>query len=310
MAIDHRQLRYFIEVASVGSINKAAERLHIAQPALSRRMHQLEHELRTKLLVRRSSGVTLTAAGQKLLGRAAAIVDELQRLHQFIDEPEDVAFRQVQIGMVPGPSLLLLARLIAAFNRERPEVLLQVIDGSTPQLCEMVLNRAIDVAIVTEPRPNDRLAAETMWHESIFLVGPPGYQKNLKKLLALPFVMPTPNTAIQSTIEAALAHFGTSIRPDITVAATATVRQLVAKGGAFTVLPFSTVADVISADVFTTVQVPGIRIRRDMVRRVGDPSVEAMDTLADIVRKTAAALVRSYPDGSLGANGERQGEPE
>lgn len=304
MSIDHRQLRFFIEVASVGSINKAAERLHIAQPALSRRMHQLEHELGAKLLIRHSSGVTLTAAGRKLLGRAAAIVDELQRLRHFIDEPADTAFQQLQIGMVPGPSLLLLARLIAGFHRERPEVLLQVVDGTTPHLSEMVLNRGIDVAIVTDPEPNDRLVAETLWHEAIFLVGPPGYQSNLTALLALPFVMPTPNTAIQSTIEAALSHFGATIRPDLTVAATATVKQLVGKGGAFTVLPFSTVADAMSPDVFTTVQVPGIRVRRDMIRRADETWDQAMDTLASIVRTTATAVIQTYPDGSLIATRE------
>ena len=125
MTIDQRQLRYFIEVATVGSINKAAERLHIAQPALSRRMHQLEHELGVSLMVRRPSGVTLTPAGRKLLGRAAAIVDELQRLRDGIDDAPEDTFRHIQIGMVPVINMNEASIMLTMWNSENAI-------GSTP----------------------------------------------------------------------------------------------------------------------------------------------------------------------------------
>ena len=69
MAIDHQQLRYFVQVATLRSINKAAGHLHIAQSALSRRMRQIEYDLGVDLFYRSAKGVELTTAGRRLLGR-------------------------------------------------------------------------------------------------------------------------------------------------------------------------------------------------------------------------------------------------
>jgi DNA-binding transcriptional LysR family regulator len=287
MAIDHRQLRYFVEVATLGSINKAAARMHIAQPALSRRMHQLEHELGVKLLSRGRRGVTLTPAGRRLLGRAAALADELQSLKDFVDDESTAHSDQVQIGMVPGPSLILLNRLLAQFHRVHPSIMLQVMEGTTPGLRDMVLNRALEVALVTEPSADERLVIRPVWNETIYMVGPPGYERRRKQMLGLPFILPTPNPAVQAAIAAALDRFGAPFRFDIEVEAAATVKRLIEAGNAYSILPYTTIAEDTARGRFTVFRVPEMRVRRALVWRAAlewSPSVEAlMSVLEEVI---------------------------
>ena len=75
-----RQLRTFRAVSELGSLSKASDRLRIAQPALSRQIKLLEHELRTQLFVRTGRGMTLTVAGQMLFDRTAGLLRQLEQV--------------------------------------------------------------------------------------------------------------------------------------------------------------------------------------------------------------------------------------
>ena len=74
-AMDFRSLRYFVQIAELGSITAAAQRLRVAQPSLTRHMHKLEEDLGVALFVRAHRGVVLTAAGHSLLERGTRILE-------------------------------------------------------------------------------------------------------------------------------------------------------------------------------------------------------------------------------------------
>jgi LysR family nitrogen assimilation transcriptional regulator len=292
MAVDHRQLRYFVEVATLGSINKAAARLHIAQPALSRRMHQLEHELRVKLFNRTAQGVSLTPVGRRLLGRAAALADEFQSLRDFVHD-ETAPSDQVQIGMVPGASLILLNPVLAQFHRAHPEIMLQVLEGTTPSLRDMVLNRTLEVALVTEPSHDERLVIQPVWTETVYIVGPPGYERRRKQMLALPFILPTPNPTIQAAMAEALDRFGARMRFDIEVEAAATVKRLIEEGNAYSILPYTTIFGDVEHNRFTLFRVPNLRVQRVLIWRAGLDWSPAVAALMAVLRDVTEGILAS-----------------
>ncbi|MCL6646398.1 MAG: LysR family transcriptional regulator, partial [Dehalococcoidia bacterium] len=82
--MDARSLRYFVQISESRSFSKAANFLRVGQPALSRSMQQLEHELGCQLFVRTRHGVELTPAGQILRTRATSILDQLARLRDEV----------------------------------------------------------------------------------------------------------------------------------------------------------------------------------------------------------------------------------
>ena len=99
--MDLRQLKYFVEIVDSGSLSKAAARVYVAQPALSQQIAALEGELKSRLLVRSSRGVTLTEAGKVLYRHARAILRELADVRQEIMHPSAGESGLVALGLPP-----------------------------------------------------------------------------------------------------------------------------------------------------------------------------------------------------------------
>jgi DNA-binding transcriptional LysR family regulator len=298
MAIDHRQLRYFVEVATLRSINKAAARLHIAQPALSRRMRQLEHELGVDLFVRSIGGVQLTPAGRRLLGRAAAIGEEIRRLREAVDDGEGSPQHQLHIGMVPGPSLMLLNRLVAACHKEMPDTVLQIVEATTQVLCQQVLAETLELAIITDAKPDPRLTLRPLWSEGLFFLAPKALAGKRKKILKLPFVLPTREAPIRAIVERALEKLGLSYRFDLELAAAASVKRLIAGGSACSILPYSAIADDDLA-ALTATRVPNMAIVRMLAWRSGSALSPAASTAASLIGRLLPELKARDQTGGL-----------
>src|SRR6201994_2665732 len=109
--MDFRQLRTFSCVAELGSLSKASDTLRVAQPALSRQIKLLEHELRTELFIRNGRGMVLTDSGRLLLSRTAGIVRQLDQIRDDIQSSGGPPTGRVVLGLVPTVSCVLSARL-------------------------------------------------------------------------------------------------------------------------------------------------------------------------------------------------------
>jgi len=124
------QLRYFVSVARTKSINRAADALHIAQPALSRHLQQLEDELNVKLLVRNSKGTTLTKAGEGLLKDSVKLLDmfdDIKVKHTRLASPVD---GKVTVVMPIFVAKLLALPLVHRIEREAPDINLHIIEDT------------------------------------------------------------------------------------------------------------------------------------------------------------------------------------
>jgi LysR family nitrogen assimilation transcriptional regulator len=294
MAIDHQQLRYFVQVATLRSINKAAGNLHIAQSALSRRMRQIEYDLGVDLFHRSPKGVELTAAGRRLLGRAASLTDDFRLLREFVTDPGMAPSQQLHVGMVPGPTLLLLNQLVVRFHRAAPNIVLQIVEGTTQSLTEKVASGELEMAIVTDPPPHKRLCYRSLWAERLFLVRPPNMTARAR-MKKLPFVVPSQSPAIRAIIEQSMQRLGLHFHVDLEMPSSVSAKRLIASGGAYSIMPYSAIAEDFSSNAFAFDPVPDFTILRALASPQDRGNTAETDTLIGLMDELVAELIAIDP---------------
>jgi DNA-binding transcriptional LysR family regulator len=145
--LDMRKLRYFVAVAEELNFGRAAERLHIAQPVLSRQVRSFEGELGVELFARDSRGTRLTAAGKQLLADAHFLLAESKALRQRLFRVAEPTVT-VTVGVMPG---LLATAAAAAFEDDDPSRRAVVVQVAWAEQVDVVRSGDVDVVYAREP---------------------------------------------------------------------------------------------------------------------------------------------------------------
>ena len=155
-------LRYFNEVARLGSIRKAADRLHVAPSAVSRQIAQLELEVDAVLFERARTGVQLTSAGEVLARHSHRIFRDLDRARAGIDDLRGLRRGEVSVWVIEGFISGLLPDILANFHHRYPAVTFNVQTGSTDRIVEALLEDEADIGITfnAAPRAEIEIIAE------------------------------------------------------------------------------------------------------------------------------------------------------
>jgi DNA-binding transcriptional LysR family regulator len=142
-----RHLRYFIAVAEERSVTRAAERLWLAQPGLSRQIRDLERELGAQLFERHARGVELTDVGERFLERARTAVAAVNSAGATVRDAEAGVVGTVRLGIVLGASWHLTGSVLDEFARARPRVELTLLEGYGGTLWHELREGRIDALI-------------------------------------------------------------------------------------------------------------------------------------------------------------------
>ncbi|WP_191566148.1 LysR family transcriptional regulator [Metabacillus idriensis] len=148
--MDIRQLKYFIAIAEEGQITAAANRLRMAQPPLSQQLKAMETELGFLLAERKGKSLELTDAGQKLYQHALRITDAMEEAVLEVKEAGTGKKGKLSIG-VNTLSNYDLPRLLRTFQKRFPDVSYKIQQNESAQLCKLLKERVIDLAIVRLP---------------------------------------------------------------------------------------------------------------------------------------------------------------
>lgn len=146
-----RVLRYFLMVAREENITKSAELLHITQPTLSRQLAQLEEELGIKLFKRGQHSITLTEDGMLLKRRAQEIIELTERTEKELSNVTENLSGEVAIGSGETKSVHVLARIMANFRKEHPDVSFHMYSSVANDIKERMEKGFLDIGLLTEP---------------------------------------------------------------------------------------------------------------------------------------------------------------
>lgn len=146
-----RELNYFIAVAECGSISKAAQKLFITQPNLSRQLQKLEEELGQKLLIRGNKNTELSDAGKLLYKRAKEITELASKTRDEISSDNGELAGTVSIGGGESYAVELIARAAKDMKDDHPRVKFDFFSGDTDAVTEKLDKGLIDFGILIEP---------------------------------------------------------------------------------------------------------------------------------------------------------------
>lgn len=151
--MDLRQLRFFLEVADSGGFTKAAEKLHIAQSALSIAIKKLEDELEVQLFIRRDRKIALTAEGESLVMNARAIFRGVAKARQEIADLRGLLRGEVRVGLTPMLSSFFFPKIISSFKRRFPALQIAIAGDSAWNIQRKIEAGDIDLGLINGKVP-------------------------------------------------------------------------------------------------------------------------------------------------------------
>jgi len=212
MHMELRQLAYFLAVAEERSFTRAAQRIPIAQPAISQQIHRLESELSEKLFVRDRRGTRLTPAGEALLPHARATLASAEHAREAVAALSGLLTGRLAFGFVQPLPDRRLAGLLGAFHRQHPGIELRLIEDETDALLAALATGQLDAALIGLGR-YDRLppdvASRLVAREPVVVAVHPDHPLSGRGSIALqalreaPMVTLTSSSKQRSNLEAA-----------------------------------------------------------------------------------------------------------
>ncbi len=232
MAVTLRQIQAFLAVAELGSFTKAAERLNMAQPALSQLVRDLEHTLRIRLLDRTTRRVELTEAGREFFGASGKILHDLDLA---IRNTNDLVERRRGRITVAAPPLLCAAVLPAALKEMRlqaPGVRIAILDVGTDQIIEAVRTGRADCGLGTFAIAEEGIERIPMARDKLMLFCAPGSplaerEVDWSDLREEPLITLTRDSGIRHLVDVAFANLGILMSPAYEVSQITTALALV-----------------------------------------------------------------------------------
>lgn len=242
--METKRLRFFVEIANHGSINRAATSLGMAQPALSQQLAVLESELKAKLFVRSSRGVTPTEAGHRLYSRANTILRQLDLLDSDLGEAPQSISGMVCIGMPPTLITGLGLGLVSHAMTHYPKLKLQMVEESANELIGRLQSGLIDMAVLPSDCSIKDVDVTPLMKEQVFLASgaaTPTTAQAPAELAQLPWVTTQFPNQLRGAIANWFALHGLEPRIVAELNSLRIVLGLVADGKAVTMLPKSAI---------------------------------------------------------------------
>ncbi|MEU6603519.1 LysR family transcriptional regulator [Streptomyces shenzhenensis] len=201
MDVDTRLLRSFVAVADTGSLTRAAERLFLSQPALTKQIKQLETRLGVRLFTRSRAGMALTEPGRTLAARAPALLADWDRLLRETKGAADRAARVLRVGFMASAANEATQHIVAEFARRRPGWRADMRQAAWSDPTAGLADGDTDVALLRLPFPGqDALRVAVLFSEPRWIALPAGHPLGTRDLIPFrdlwdePFVAAPPES--------------------------------------------------------------------------------------------------------------------
>lgn len=264
--MDTQALKTFVDIASSGSFSATAERLHLSQPAISKRIAALEQQVGHKLLDRVGRKVMLTEAGHNLLPHAQQVLITLADATRSLSRLHNDVSGRLSVGTSHHIGLHRLPPVLRQFTQQFPDVDLDIHFMDSEQACDAVIDGRLEMAVVTlPPDPDARLTTQLLWPDPLDVIVGPAHplaeysEVNLTTLASYPAVLPDEQTYTHRIIQTALQRVNTQLHVRLATNYLETIKMLVNIGLGWSVLPRAMIDDDIIA-----LHVPGLTMQREL----------------------------------------------
>lgn len=292
--MDVRQLRYFVEVVDARSFTKAAEAIHVAQPALGFQVRKLEEELGTDLLLRHSRGVAPTEAGEVLYRHARAILAQVEQARLEVQDISGPPRGTVTLALTPTVTGLLATRLIRECSARYPGISLNLAEGLSEDVVRRLSENRIDMGFTYNPEAAKGLRYESLLTEDLFYIGrvepgkmPPSARSvSLASVLEHPLILPSRPHGVRRWLEEAAASIDKTLTVSFEIDSVATIRELVESGMGFSVLPLGAIQSSVQSGAIFAIRISRPRVSRTL----------HLGYAANYIESNAARAVRQVID--------------
>jgi LysR family nitrogen assimilation transcriptional regulator len=239
--VDLRQLRYFVGIADAGSIARAAEWLHVAQPALSVQLANLEAELGVSLVVRSNRGVELTPRGELLYEHATEMLNLHREAVLALKKDAGASLGKVSLGLPSTLAAALSPKLFETTRRQLPGVELYILEASTAALFEWLQSGKIDFAILFNMPDDLGLDVTPLYSEDFCLVGAP--DGNCEDTVAFddlfdyPLILPSKATSWRKLLDIAAGERERAFHSPIESESINVLKSVAVSGAAYAIIP-------------------------------------------------------------------------
>lgn len=280
--MDLKQLRYFVQVAELGSFAKASDVLDIAQPTLSRQVRALELGLKASLLHRNGRGVELTVAGARFLEHAYSVLQAADAAVRTLQDQDRRYSGHVACGLTPSIGRKLIAEYVRRFRSELPDATLTISNQTSLALSDQLRASRLDFIVAYDPIAMAGHDITVLLSQPLYLVGPckigvDPATVTMAEIWGTPLLLPSRSYAVRRVVEREAARVGVTLNIRAEVDVLDAIFELSSEGQGHTVA--------------THLAVTGINHRVDLsVQRIVSPEIEIKLAMATPVERNLTPL--------------------
>jgi len=300
-SMELKQLDYFLGVAESGSFSKAAIRLSVAQPILSRQIKLLETELGVELLYRNGRGVVVSEAGKVLETYARSVVGLVEKAQSEIGSLKAEPRGRVAIAMPPSIGWMLTGPLVVRCREAFPGIILHLAEGFSGHVAEWLSTGRVDIGVVYQAPRLSTLQTEPLLTDELILLGavddPAGLGGDrvpTKRLADIPVILPARPHGLRVLIDNELEKLGVVANVVFEVDAMPSTLSLVERGVGYTVLSEGAVKHLLNAGRIRSWSLTNPTLMRELLLATSTqrPMSVATRLVARLIRDEVQAILR------------------
>ncbi|SDN41911.1 LysR substrate-binding domain-containing protein [Ensifer sp. YR511] len=252
--MDVAQLKTLIHVAEVGSLSKAADRLNIAQPALSRQIRLLERELGTFLFNRHGRGMVITDAGREVLEHATRVMIELEAIRDITSGGKASYQGMVVMGMTPTVAEIMTVPLVSEIKKAHPKLAIRILSAFSGHLMDWLQRGEVELAVSYNPESLRSLRIRPIMMENLMYVSADAEHPlsldvpvQFARLAEAEMVLPSPRHGLRVIVEECADQAGVALKTSVEADSFGAMINLVRNGFGSTILPLAPIYSLVKS---------------------------------------------------------------
>lgn len=293
-----RQLRVFESVARLLNFTRAAEELHLTQPAVSIQIKQLEDAISLPLFEQMGKRIYLTEAGRELFNYSRSIFQQLADMELALDELKGVQRGRLNIAVVSTANYFVPS-LLAKFTRRYPDITISLHVSNRENVLKQLADNLTDLAIMGQPPAGIDISSEAFLENPLVIIAPPDHplcgerQIPVKRLELEIFLVREPGSGTRDAMERFFLHNGIHIHKGMEADTTEAIKQGIQAGMGLGITSMHTVKLELEANRLKMLDVQGFPIMRNwyVVHRKNKRLSSISSAFKQFLLQEAAALV-------------------